>query len=87
MKGVQELFVQLVQKRPKWVTESCKCFIFNQVTSRLSAVDALPVERLLGYGARFLQEDYSAWAQQQGGYVRNLSFFPSLIGFLQNKTL
>lgn len=49
--------------------------VVHQVTSRLSAVDSLPVERLLGFGARFLQEDYSAWAQQQGGYVRNLSFF------------
>ncbi|XP_013873702.1 apoptosis facilitator Bcl-2-like protein 14 [Austrofundulus limnaeus] len=39
-----------------------------EVTSRLSAVDTLPEERLLRYGARFLQEDYSAWAEQQGGY-------------------
>ncbi|KAM6961530.1 uncharacterized protein LKV04_020543 [Tautogolabrus adspersus] len=39
-----------------------------EVTSRLSAADTLPMNRLLGHGARYLQEHYSAWAQQQGGY-------------------
>ncbi|XP_017266977.1 apoptosis facilitator Bcl-2-like protein 14 [Kryptolebias marmoratus] len=39
-----------------------------EITSRLSAMDTLPTNRLLDHGARFLQEDYSAWAQQQGGY-------------------
>lgn len=39
-----------------------------EVTSRLSAVDTLPVNRMLGHGARYLQENYSSWVQQQGGY-------------------
>ncbi|XP_071776723.2 uncharacterized protein LOC139928181 [Centroberyx gerrardi] len=41
-----------------------------EVTSRLSAVDTLPMSRLLGFGARYLQDHYSAWAAQQGGYER-----------------
>ncbi|CAJ1054558.1 apoptosis facilitator Bcl-2-like protein 14 [Xyrichtys novacula] len=39
-----------------------------EVTSRLSAADTLPMRRLLGHGARYLQEHYSTWVQQQGGY-------------------
>lgn len=39
-----------------------------EVTSRLSAADTLPANRLLGLGARYLQENFSTWAQQQGGY-------------------
>eukprot|EP00064_Thunnus_orientalis_P015622 superscaffoldBa00002932_g15677 len=39
-----------------------------EVTSRLSAVDTLPMNRLLGFGATYLQNHYSSWAEQQGGY-------------------
>ncbi|XP_077450640.1 uncharacterized protein LOC144069261 [Stigmatopora argus] len=39
-----------------------------EVTSRLSAVDTLPSQRLLGYGATYLQNHFSSWAKQQGGY-------------------
>nr|XP_046234389.1 apoptosis facilitator Bcl-2-like protein 14 [Scatophagus argus] len=39
-----------------------------EVTSRLSAVDTLPMSRMLYHGARYLQDHYSSWAQQQGGY-------------------
>ncbi|KAM3587434.1 uncharacterized protein V6R79_005458 [Siganus canaliculatus] len=41
-----------------------------EVTSRLSAVETLPMSRMLDHGARFLQEHYSTWAQQQGGYEK-----------------
>ncbi|XP_054624416.1 apoptosis facilitator Bcl-2-like protein 14 [Dunckerocampus dactyliophorus] len=39
-----------------------------EVTSRLSAADTLPVNRLMGYGATYLQNHFSSWAKQQGGY-------------------
>lgn len=39
-----------------------------EATTRLSAMDTLPMNRLLGYGARYLSEHFSSWAQQQGGY-------------------
>ncbi|XP_034719766.1 apoptosis facilitator Bcl-2-like protein 14 [Etheostoma cragini] len=39
-----------------------------EVTSRLSALNTLPSNRLLDHGARYLQHYYSSWAQQQGGY-------------------
>ncbi|XP_056133294.1 apoptosis facilitator Bcl-2-like protein 14 isoform X3 [Lampris incognitus] len=39
-----------------------------EVASRLSVVNTHPMNRLLGYGARYLQEHYSQWATQHGGY-------------------
>ncbi|XP_068995978.1 apoptosis facilitator Bcl-2-like protein 14 [Embiotoca jacksoni] len=39
-----------------------------EVTHRLSAVNTLPTDRLLTHGARYLQDYYSTWARQQGGY-------------------
>ncbi|KAM4523901.1 uncharacterized protein V3H82_002001 [Fundulus diaphanus] len=39
-----------------------------EITSRLYSVAALPRNRLLQHGAQYLQEYYSAWAQEQGGY-------------------
>ncbi|KAM4570167.1 uncharacterized protein PAE49_009373 [Odontesthes bonariensis] len=39
-----------------------------EITSRLSAVYSPPTSHLLHHGARYLQDYYSAWAQQQGGY-------------------
>ncbi|XP_055793992.1 apoptosis facilitator Bcl-2-like protein 14 [Salvelinus fontinalis] len=39
-----------------------------EVTSRLSAVDSLPMSRVLGFGAKYLQDHFSSWAIQQGGY-------------------
>ncbi|XP_029969741.1 apoptosis facilitator Bcl-2-like protein 14 [Salarias fasciatus] len=39
-----------------------------EITTRLSVIDTLPTSRLLDHGARYLQDFYSPWAQQQGGY-------------------
>ncbi|XP_076579022.1 apoptosis facilitator Bcl-2-like protein 14 [Chaetodon auriga] len=39
-----------------------------ELTTRLSAMNTLPMSRMLDHGARYLQEHYSSWVQQQGGY-------------------
>ncbi|KAK2859140.1 hypothetical protein Q5P01_003760 [Channa striata] len=39
-----------------------------EATSRLSALDTMPMNQLLGFGARYVNEYFSDWAQQQGGY-------------------
>lgn len=41
-----------------------------EVTSRLSALNTHPMSRMLDHGARYLQEYYSSWIQQQGGYEK-----------------
>ncbi|KAG7232648.1 hypothetical protein INR49_008270 [Caranx melampygus] len=40
----------------------------EKATSRLSALSPLPANRLLGHGARYLNEYFSSWVQEQGGY-------------------
>ncbi|CAN9508478.1 unnamed protein product [Ophioblennius macclurei] len=44
-----------------------------EVASRLSAVRSLPQRRLMDHGARYLQDYYSPWAHQQGGYEEALA--------------
>ncbi|XP_053170143.1 apoptosis facilitator Bcl-2-like protein 14 [Scomber japonicus] len=38
-----------------------------EVASRLSATDTVPMSRMLGFGARYLQQYFSSWTEQQGG--------------------
>lgn len=45
-------------------------FFLFQVTTRLSAVETLPTNRLLNHGAQYIQNNFSSWVQDQGGYVR-----------------
>lgn len=39
-----------------------------EATSRLEVLDTLPMNRVLGHGARFLKTNFSSWAEQHGGY-------------------
>ncbi|KAJ0012638.1 hypothetical protein NQD34_016972 [Periophthalmus magnuspinnatus] len=41
-----------------------------EATTRLSVLDTLPMNRLLGHGARFLKTHFSSWAEEQGGYEK-----------------
>ncbi|CAK6949959.1 apoptosis facilitator Bcl-2-like protein 14 [Scomber scombrus] len=38
-----------------------------EVASRLSATDTVPMSRMLGFGATYLQNHFSSWTEQQGG--------------------
>lgn len=42
--------------------------VMCEVTTRLSAVETLPTNRLLNHGARYMQDNFSSWVQDQGGY-------------------
>lgn len=42
--------------------------VMCEVTTRLSAVETLPTNRLLNHGARYMQDNFSTWVQDQGGY-------------------
>ncbi|XP_026220130.1 apoptosis facilitator Bcl-2-like protein 14 [Anabas testudineus] len=39
-----------------------------EATSRLTSLDTLPMNKLLGFGARYLQEYHSSWIKEHGGY-------------------
>lgn len=42
--------------------------VMCEVTTRLSSVETLPANRLLNHGARYMQDYFSSWVQEQGGY-------------------
>ncbi|XP_036376420.1 apoptosis facilitator Bcl-2-like protein 14 [Megalops cyprinoides] len=44
-----------------------------EVTRRLTAVDAHPMNMVMGFGAKYLQEHFSTWVQQRGGWEKALA--------------
>lgn len=41
-----------------------------EVTSRLKALDLHPMNRAMGYGAQYLQENFAPWVKQHGGWEK-----------------
>lgn len=41
-----------------------------EVTSRLGALDLHPMNRVMGFGAQFLQKNFAPWVKQQGGWEK-----------------
>ncbi|XP_034434663.1 apoptosis facilitator Bcl-2-like protein 14 [Hippoglossus hippoglossus] len=39
-----------------------------EATSRLSVMETMPVNQMCRYGARYVKEHHSSWAQEHGGY-------------------
>lgn len=54
------------------VSNKAQIAVICEATSRLSVLDTLPMNRLLGNGARFLKMNFSSWAEQHGGYENAL---------------
>lgn len=48
-----------------------------ELTSRLNAMDSHPMNRVLGFGATYLQDYFTPWVNQQGGYVSTIQLLPS----------
>lgn len=40
-----------------------------EVTSRLQALDLHPMNRVMGFGAHYLQKYFAPWVKQHGGWV------------------
>lgn len=41
-----------------------------EMTSRLSALDLHPMNRTMGFGAKYVHQHFAPWIQQHGGWVR-----------------
>ena len=54
---------------PKSQPMQARIALIFEVTRRLKIMDRHPMNRVLGFGAKYLQENYSPWANTQGGYV------------------
>ncbi|XP_072530100.1 apoptosis facilitator Bcl-2-like protein 14 [Salminus brasiliensis] len=56
-------------KHPKQAHIALVC----ELTSRLKTMDRHPMNRVLGFGAKYLQDYYTPWVNQQGGYEKVFS--------------
>lgn len=41
-----------------------------EVTSRLKALDLQPMNRVMGFGAKYVMDHFTPWVQGHGGWVR-----------------
>ncbi|XP_031420994.1 apoptosis facilitator Bcl-2-like protein 14 isoform X2 [Clupea harengus] len=51
-------------------TQQAQIAMTCEVTSRLSALDLHPMNRIMGFGAQFLQQNFSGWVRQSGGWEK-----------------
>ncbi|KAL7827938.1 hypothetical protein AOLI_G00310900 [Acnodon oligacanthus] len=58
---------------PKREPEKAQIALVCEITRRLKIMDRHPMNRVLGFGAKYLQEFYSQWANAQGGYGKVFS--------------
>ncbi|XP_017549465.1 apoptosis facilitator Bcl-2-like protein 14 [Pygocentrus nattereri] len=58
---------------PKRQPKQARIALVCEVTRRLKIMDRHPMNRVLGFGAKYLQEFYSQWAKAQGGYGKVFS--------------
>ncbi|KAJ8381980.1 hypothetical protein SKAU_G00027580 [Synaphobranchus kaupii] len=52
------------------IPEQAKVALTFEVTSRLTAVDCHPMNVVMGFGAKYLQENFSSWVQKHGGWEK-----------------
>ncbi|KAL2093063.1 hypothetical protein ACEWY4_010375 [Coilia grayii] len=58
---------------PTQGSQQAQIAVTCEVTSRLSALDLQPMNRVMGFGAQFLQQNFSGWVQHHGGWVSGQS--------------
>ncbi|XP_012814041.1 apoptosis facilitator Bcl-2-like protein 14 isoform X1 [Xenopus tropicalis] len=51
-------------------TQSSKVALCIDVTTRLTALESLPPNKVMVYGAKYLKEKYTSWIEDQGGWEK-----------------
>lgn len=49
--------------------QSCKAALAIDIVAKLTTVDNHPMNRVLGFGTKYLRDNFSPWVQQHGGWV------------------
>ncbi|KAG8438722.1 hypothetical protein GDO86_005061 [Hymenochirus boettgeri] len=66
--------VYLSESVPPSMTESeeksSKLALCIDVTTRLTTLESQPMNKVLGFGAKYLKDNYSPWIHQQGGWEK-----------------
>ncbi|KAG8513774.1 Apoptosis facilitator Bcl-2-like protein 14 [Galemys pyrenaicus] len=70
-KSITDQFLQGVDTRgeSEAKAQSFKAALAIDVMAKLTTVDNHPMNRVLGFGSKYLKENFSPWVQQHGGWV------------------
>uniref|UniRef100_W5NKE7 Apoptosis facilitator Bcl-2-like protein 14 n=1 Tax=Lepisosteus oculatus TaxID=7918 RepID=W5NKE7_LEPOC len=68
--SVADLFLMRTGAAADADQQRAKIALTAEMTSKLTAVDNHPMNRVLGFGAKYLQEHFTPWVQSQGGWER-----------------
>lgn len=55
---------------PEVEQQSSKIALCVHATTKLTSLDIHPMNRMFGFGARYLKENYSQWIKEQGGWEK-----------------
>ena len=61
-----------------------KAALAIDVTAKLTAIDNHPMNRVLGFGTKYLKDNFSPWVQQHGGWV-SASYFKMNLPRIQRR--
>ncbi|XP_048862696.1 apoptosis facilitator Bcl-2-like protein 14 isoform X2 [Brienomyrus brachyistius] len=67
-KKVTDTFLQHMGSYGNPTAKKAEIALAVEVTSRMTAMGNHPMNRVLGFGVKYLQENHSAWIQQHGGW-------------------
>ncbi|NXP07266.1 B2L14 protein, partial [Thinocorus orbignyianus] len=75
-KRITDLFLEDVSavstNEPEGQVQCTKVALTMEVATRLTAVDNHPMNLVLGFGSKYLRENFKPWIQDRGGWVRIL---------------
>ncbi|XP_046730412.1 apoptosis facilitator Bcl-2-like protein 14 [Silurus meridionalis] len=72
-KQVTQMFMRRLSPEEHPTTQSpeqAKIALTCELTSRLNTMDCLPMNRALGFGGKYLQDYFTPWVIEQGGYEK-----------------
>ncbi|XP_053574892.1 apoptosis facilitator Bcl-2-like protein 14 [Bombina bombina] len=58
----------VIENEPETQQQCEKLALCIDVTTKLTAIDNHPMNKVLGFGARYLQDHFSSWIQNEGGW-------------------
>ncbi|TRY89694.1 hypothetical protein DNTS_032321 [Danionella cerebrum] len=69
-KLTRAFITRVAPEYPKKGNECEQIALTFEVTRRLGALDLQPMNRVMGYGAQFLQQNFAPWVKQHGGWEK-----------------
>lgn len=71
VKNITDQFLKGVDTRgeSEVKAQGFKAALAIDAIAKLTAIDNHPMNKVLGFGAKYLKENFSPWIQQHGGWV------------------